>query len=309
MKKIEINVTRITDKKELHSVLKDRLGFPEYYGNNLDALHDCLTDICEDTCIFITGFEELKGELGGYADTFLWVIDDSSRENPHLSYIVKKDAEPIKRYNAVFLDLDGTLTDPAEGITNSVMYALSKWNIKVEDRKELFKFIGPPLKESFMKYYGFTEEEAAEAVIYYREYYMDKGIRENIVYEETERFLAYLKDRGYIIVLATSKPTLFAEDILRHFELDWYFDHIIGATIDESRTHKGEVISYALDFGEIDDKTRTVIVGDREDDILGARDNGIDSIAVRYGFGTLREICEAGPDFIAGTMQDLREIL
>ena len=105
------------------------------------------------------------------------------------------------------------------------------------------------------------------------------------------------------------RDQLFAEQILEHFELDWYFDHIIGATIDEKRTHKGDVIKYALEYGEIEDLGRTLIVGDREDDVRGARENGIDCVAVRYGFGTLRELCKAEPDYIVRTMDDLTLIL
>ncbi len=152
-------------------------------------------------------------------------------------------------YKTILFDLDGTLTDPAEGITNSVAYALEKYGIKVEDKKALNSFIGPPLNDSFMKYYGFTPEKAMEAIWVYREYFRDKGIFENEVYEGIPLLLEKIKQSGRKIVLATSKPEEFALRILEHFELIKYFDVVAGASMDEKRNKKGDVIRYAVEKG------------------------------------------------------------
>ena len=135
-------------------------------------------------------------------------------------------------FDTILFDLDGTLTDPGEGITNSVAYALRKYGIEVSDRSELYKFIGPPLKDSFMKYYGFDEDKAEEAIAYYREYFRDTGIFENRVYEGVEDMLRGLQANGKRIVLATSKPEEFAIRILEHFGLRKYFTVVAGASMD-----------------------------------------------------------------------------
>ena len=145
-------------------------------------------------------------------------------------------------YDIILFDLDGTLTDPGEGITNSVAYALGKYGIEVTDKKELYKFIGPPLKDSFMKYYGFSEEEAIKAIEYYREYFRDTGIFENKVYEGVEDMLSTIKESGRRIILATSKPEEFAVRILQHFGLKKYFNVVAGASMDSSRSKKGIVV-------------------------------------------------------------------
>ena len=135
----------------------------------------------------------------------------------------------------VAMDLDGTLTDPAIGITNSVSYALKKWEIDVPNRQELYKFIGPPLHESFSKYYGFSKEDAVKSVEYYREYFATKGLFENSVYDGVIEMLTELKSRGKRLIVATSKPEIFSKRILEHFELEKYFDFLAGATLDSSR--------------------------------------------------------------------------
>ena len=139
-------------------------------------------------------------------------------------------------YKYILFDLDGTLTDPGLGITNAVMHALKKFNIEVPDRSELYKFIGPPLLESFQKYYGMSEEESQMALQYYREYFKPYGLYENTVYDGIEELLVTLKAQGKKLILATSKPEPFAVEILRHFGLDKYFDFVAGATMDEKRS-------------------------------------------------------------------------
>lgn len=213
------------------------------------------------------------------------------------------------QYQTIFFDLDGTLTDPGTGITNSVAHALKYYNIAVSERSELYKFIGPPLIESFQLFYGFSRERAAEAVNYYREYYSKNGIFENYVYDGMEALLRDLKAAGKQLVVATSKPELFAGQILEHFGLAEYFAYIAGANMDESRTKKAEVIAYALDTCGITDKSSVLMVGDREHDVLGAREVGIDCLGVLYGYGDREELEQAGADYIAENVAELRRFL
>lgn len=216
-----------------------------------------------------------------------------------------QEGDKMKRYQYLLFDLDGTLTDSALGITNSVKYALEEFGIVVKDRGELLKFIGPPLVDSFMEYYGFSREKAAEAVAIYREYFQAKGIFENRVYDGVEEVLKELKDRGKTLILATSKPEVFTVRILEHFHLAEYFYFVAGATMDESRNKKDQVIAYALEQCKIADKSEALMIGDREHDILGAGANGIDSVGVLYGFGSREELEAAGADYIVETLEEL----
>ena len=215
----------------------------------------------------------------------------------------------MERFQHILFDLDGTLTDPAVGITNSIMYALKKYNIKVNDRSELYKFIGPPLLESFMKYYGFTEEEGKKAIEYYREYFGVKGLFENIIYDGIKDLLKSLKDNGKILLVATSKPQVFAEQILVHFKLDKYFSFIAGSNLDGTRIKKAEVIEYALEGLNITELTKTIMVGDREHDIRGAKTIGIKSIGVLYGYGSKEELVNADADYIVQSVSEIKDIV
>ena len=208
-------------------------------------------------------------------------------------------------YKYILFDLDGTLTNPEIGITTCVMYALEKFNIKVEDRKELRPFIGPPLKYSFQTYYGLSETDSEQAVKYYRERFSVKGLYENEVYDGVENMLQQLKKSGKIVVLATSKPEEYAIKILKHFNLYEYFDFVVGATMDGSRGEKADVIRYALEIGGIADKSKVVMIGDRNYDIHGAKENGLDSIGVLFGFGDSEELTTAGANYIAETVEDI----
>ena len=212
-------------------------------------------------------------------------------------------------YDTVLFDLDGTLTDPGEGITNSVDFALSKYGIETKDKRELYKFIGPPLKDSFMKYYGFGEEKAEEAIAFYREYFRDRGIFENRVYDDVEDMLTKLYADGKTIVLATSKPEEFALRILEHFGLRKYFSVVAGASMDSSRSKKGDVIAYALSMCENIDKNTAVMIGDREHDIIGAKENDLKSIGVLYGYGDENELKTAGANYIASTPLDILKLI
>ena len=212
-------------------------------------------------------------------------------------------------FDTVLFDLDGTLTDPGEGITKSVGYALKKFDIITQDRCELYKFIGPPLKDSFMKYYGFSEEKAEQAIDYYREYFRDIGIFENEVYEGVEDMLRSLHADGKRLVLATSKPEEFAIRILDHFGLKKYFAVTAGASMDSSRSKKGDVIAYAISLCENFNKDTAVMIGDREHDIIGAKENGLKSIGVLYGYGDENELKTAGADYIVSTTEDILKLI
>ena len=211
-------------------------------------------------------------------------------------------------YKTILFDLDGTLTDPGLGITNSVAYALKKYGIEVENRQSLYSFIGPPLNDSFKKYYGFSDEKAMEAIWCYREYFAEKGLYENEVYEGVEQLLGKIKESGRKIVLATSKPEQFAERILEHFDLRKYFDVVAGASMDEKRNKKGDVIKYAMEKGGFT-SDGAVMIGDREHDVFGAKENGIDTIGVLYGYGSRDELEKAGAMHIAQTVEDIFALL
>lgn len=212
-----------------------------------------------------------------------------------------------KKY--MLFDLDGTLTDPQEGITNSVAYALEQYGIHVEDRSTLNKFIGPPLKDSFMEYYGFAEDRAEEAVWKYREYFNEDGIFENKVYPGIPQMLQRLNDQGKILIVATSKPTVYAKRILERFELNQYFADVQGSEMDGRRTKKEEVISYALEQNQITDNAQAVMIGDREHDIIGAKKCGLDSIGVLFGYGSREELDGCGADQIVDTVKMLEDLL
>ncbi len=211
----------------------------------------------------------------------------------------------MPNYELILFDLDGTLTDPGEGITNSVAYALNKFDIHVEDKSQLYKFIGPPLIDSFMRFYGFSSEQAKQAVAFYREYFTVKGIFENLVYNGVEDMLISLKSSGKRLCVATSKPEPFAKTILEHFNLAHYFEYIAGSTLDETRTKKDEVIEYALEKCCFTDRAKAVMVGDREHDALGAAKCSLDCIGVLFGYGSREELEAAGAKYIAETVEDI----
>lgn len=214
-----------------------------------------------------------------------------------------------KEYQHILFDLDGTITNPMEGITKSVEYALASFGIEVKDRRTLCPFIGPPLKKSFSEFYNFTEEQAEAAIVKYREYFSTKGIFENVMYEGIDEFLYTLTQKGKKLHLATSKPEPFARQILEHFKLHSYFSFIGGSTFDGSRSEKAEVIKYVLEGASITNLSNVIMVGDRKYDIIGAKMNGIEAIGVLYGYGDERELKEAGADFIVANLPELTTTL
>lgn len=208
-------------------------------------------------------------------------------------------------YQNILFDLDGTLTDPAEGITNSVAYALERFGITVSDKTTLYPFIGPPLVTSFCERYGFSSQDSLRAVEYYREYFRAEGIFQNRVYDGIPQMLGQLQTAGKRIVLATSKPEEFARQILDHFALTPYFHTVAGATMDGRISEKVDVVRYALEKANIPDKAQTVMVGDRLHDMNGARQNGLDAVGVLYGYGTKEELTQSGATFLAATPAEI----
>ena len=209
----------------------------------------------------------------------------------------------------LLFDLDGTLTDPKEGITKSVQYALNAFGIEVRDLDELCCFIGPPLKDSFMEYYGFTEADVKKAVLIYREYFSTKGLYENVVFDGTREVLNALSQRGKKLYVASSKPEVFVKEILKHFDLDSFFAFMGGSDLEEKRVKKADVIRYVLEENHITDLDQVVMIGDRKHDVLGAQEAGIDSIGVLYGYGSREELKEAGADVLAERIFDLQNLL
>lgn len=212
-------------------------------------------------------------------------------------------------YDIILFDLDGTLTDPKTGITRCVQYALRQMGIVENDLDKLIPFIGPPLLQSFRESYGFSEEEAQQALGYYRERFSTVGLYENAVFPGIPQLLAQLREQSKTLLVATSKPTVFSVTILEHFGLSSYFQSIIGSNLDGTRVEKFEVIEYALTQLEQYDAARIIMVGDRKHDIIGARRNGIAVAAVGYGYGTREELTEAKPDYLVQTVDELAALL
>ncbi|MBQ5743437.1 MAG: HAD family hydrolase [Clostridia bacterium] len=214
----------------------------------------------------------------------------------------------MKRYDTILFDLDGTLTDPGVGITKSVEYALNRYGISVKDRAELYPFIGPPLIDSFMKYYGFSKEQAVEAVEVYREYFRVTGLFENEVYPGVAQLLKSLKADGKTLLIASSKPEDFVITILKHFDLLQYFDFVGGASMDEVRSKKEDVLQYVLQEAKVD-PAKAIMVGDRKFDVEGAYAFGMDAMAVTYGYGSIEELTEAKPKYLANSPSEIYELL
>src|SRR5574344_769663 len=210
------------------------------------------------------------------------------------------------KYNHILFDLDGTLTDPALGITNSVMYALKYFGIDVADRASLYKFIGPPLLDSFRDFYGFDEEKSKLAMKKYRAYYVPKGLYENKVYGGVEYMLANLKSSGKKLYVATSKPEEYAVKILEHFNLLKYFEFCGGSDIEETRARKADVIKYVLEKCGLSEKDACLMVGDRKHDVLGAKEAGLDCMGVLYGYGSRDELREAGAKYVVQSVRDVQ---
>jgi phosphoglycolate phosphatase len=214
----------------------------------------------------------------------------------------------MQTFDNILFDLDGTLTDPKAGIIHSILYALEKLNIMEPFINELDAFIGPPLRDSFQMRYHLSDELADQALSFYRAYFSQKGIFENEPYPGVAELLKSLVAQNHRLYVATSKPTVFAHQILEHFHLDHYFSAVVGSNLDNTRTDKTEVISFLLAEQGLD-AARSVMIGDRKHDLIGAKKNAMTSIAVTYGYGSLEELKAHQPDFMAHNCQELKDIL
>ena len=215
----------------------------------------------------------------------------------------------MKNYDYIAFDLDGTLTDPEEGLVKGFVYAFDRVGVKYDDPKELRRYIGPPLHQEWKREYGFTEEETANAIAIFREYYDTYGWAENKLYDGIVELLEALKAAGKTIVLATSKPENTARRIMALFGLDKYFDFMGGASTSSTRDKKWEVLEYSLNAVGATDKTKCILIGDRKYDAEGANIYGIDSMGVLWGHGALSELEEAGFTYIVENTKEAEKIL
>lgn len=199
----------------------------------------------------------------------------------------------------VFFDLDGTVVDSKEGITTSVAYSLDRLNAPALDEETLEKFIGPPLVDSYIKYCGFDREKALEAIEKYREYYADTGVYKFVLYDGIKETLVSLKENDKKIYIATSKPEIFANKILKKAGILELFDGVFGATLDSSRVKKADVLKYAIETLELRDLSTAVLVGDTVFDVEGAKTVGMLALATTYGYENLENLVASKPDFIA----------
>ena len=213
----------------------------------------------------------------------------------------------MSKYDYILFDLDGTLTDSGPGIMNGFEYALGKMGIEIPDRSSLRKFVGPPLGDSFEKTLGFSPEDAAKGIAFYREYYADKGVYENDVYPGVFELLDKLKASGKKMIVATTKAELMANVVMDHFGLRKYFDLMVASN-NTDRKNKIDVLKYAIENGGVDVE-KAVMIGDRFYDVTGASHFGIDSVGVLYGYGSRQELEDAGATYIAETVENLSEIL
>ena len=213
------------------------------------------------------------------------------------------------KYSTVLFDLDGTLTDPVQGICGSVRYALEKAGRPVGPIESYHKYIGPPLLRSFEVYANATPEEAQELLGYYRERFSTVGLFENEVYPGMPELLDRLCQAGKTMMVATSKPEVFARKILDHFQLAAYFSFVGGATLDGVRSTKEEVIDYVLKTKEVVSLSEVIMVGDRKFDILGAKHAGVSSVGCVYGYGSREELETAGADYVVDSIGELQNLL
>jgi len=230
-------------------------------------------------------------------------------KGPYGSLKVKEVIARLGGFDLVLFDLDGTLTDSSEGIVNGIQYALSKFGMREECREQLIQWIGPPLIDTFRTYYRLDEQKARQAEAFYREYYIGKGMYENTVFAGIPGMLQELQRAGVQMLVATSKHSLIAEAILRHFGLRSYFKEVSGSKLNSKRTSKSDIIESALKHGNTREGQRVVMVGDRKHDIAAAHNNRIASAAVAYGFGTLQELEKARPTYLVRSVSELRDLL
>ncbi len=211
----------------------------------------------------------------------------------------------MKKYKYLFWDLDGTIVNTFEGITRSFAYALDSFGIHVDDMNDLRPVIGPPLVDSFMTLYGFSEDDAILAVEKYRERYNNTYVEESKLYDGIKETIQNLASDGFKIVLATAKPQHFADGLLTHYGLAESFSYIAGASLDKSRNSKTKVLAHIIDTLAIGNISEVVMIGDREFDLKGAAAFGIDAIGVLYGFGSHEELSSSPHIYLAKDAKDL----
>ena len=214
-----------------------------------------------------------------------------------------------KSYSYILFDLDGTLTDSGPGIMNGFAYAIEKMGGQIPDREELGKFVGPPLKDSFSRVLGYNQEDTDKAIKLYREYYNTMGgVLENSVYPGIEELLSDLSQDGKKLFVATSKSANATNTVLEHFGLKKYFE-FVATSDDKDRPQKADVIRYLFEQCGIVDRSQVVMVGDRENDIVAAKEVGIDSIGVLYGYGDREELTAAGATYLAENTAEIKAII
>ncbi len=203
----------------------------------------------------------------------------------------------------LFFDLDGTLTDPKAGVTGSIQFALEQLGRPVPEADALTWCIGPPLLASFHSLLG-DEGLAAEALVHYRARFGTVGLYENSPYPGIEEALRALAAAGHRLFIATSKPTVYALQIVAHFALDGFFEQVFGSELDGTRSDKTDLLAHALEETAADPRA-SVMIGDRGHDMIGARNNAMARIGVLYGYGSNRELVEAGAQRLAATAPEL----
>lgn len=214
----------------------------------------------------------------------------------------------MTNYRLLLFDLDGTLTESAPGIIQSIRYALDRMGIDEADPDQLYTFIGPPLMESFQRVYGLSDEKAWQAVQFYREYFAARGMFENSLYPGISSLVPSLCDHGYRLVVVTSKPQVYAEKILDHFQLRSHFERVVGSNLDGTLIEKSDLIAHVLNIYPDQSKESFLMIGDRRYDVEGARANGVDAAAVGYGYGSRKELTQSHPRYYLETVDELKDL-
>jgi phosphoglycolate phosphatase len=204
----------------------------------------------------------------------------------------------------ILFDLDGTIINPKEGILNSIKYSLNHLKLSIPSDKELEKFIGPPLIDSYSKNFNLSPEQATKAVNLYRDFYADKGVHQSVLYNNIEEILNYLSNKNYRLFVATSKPTVFAKAIITHYNLNSLFIDVVGANLDNTRKDKTDIIDFTLKSHNLK-SNESVMIGDTIYDIIGAKNNNLISIGVTYGFGSRLELERERANYIINDIQEL----
>lgn len=212
-------------------------------------------------------------------------------------------------YKVVLFDLDGTIIDPKKGVSESAKYALDSLKIEIDSDETFDRFIGPPLHRSFQNFYNLSDDKAKEAVAKYREHYAVHGIDDNEIYPNGVEIFEYLKEKGYILAIATSKPQLFAEQILKKLEIFDYFDTVIGSDINETNADKTNIIANVIKKYPDNKNNEFVMIGDRMFDMIGANENDIDCIGALWGYGDFQELVMHDPKFCLKNFLQVKFVL